>query len=237
MTPHIESKIEDIAQTVLLPGDPLRAKYIADNYLENTRQVNNIRGMLAYTGTYKNKNVTVFATGMGMPSAGIYVYELFKYYNVENIIRIGSCGSNTPDLKLLDVVLSSSSYTEGNFALSFNNNDVHEANASTVLNNTIIETAEKINQKISVRKTICSEVFDPYMTDYSEFMKRMPKDGDVSEMESFAIFYLANFFNKNASCLLTVSDSKFDTNIVSTEERQTSLNNMILLALESTLSC
>lgn len=235
MTPHIESKLEEISKIVLLPGDPLRAKYIAENYLKNYKQVNNIRGALAYTGYYKDKEITVFATGMGMASAGIYVYELFKFYQVENIIRIGSCGSNTPKLNLLDVILSSSSYTEGNFALSFNNENIHEVEASQKLNNIIINKSKNINQKINICKTICSEVFDPYMTNYDEFMKRMPKDGDVSEMESFVLFYLSKFFNKQASCLLTVSDSKYDKNIVSTEDRQNSLNNMIILALESAL--
>lgn len=237
MTPHIESKLEEIAKNVLLPGDPLRAKYIANNYLTDAKIVNNLRGALAYTGYYKGKMVTVFSTGMGMPSAGIYVYELLKFYNVENLIRIGSCGSNTPNLKLLDVVLSSSSYTEGNFALSFNNEEVHEVSASEKLNEIINNKAKEINKNIYICKTICSEVFDPYMVDYEKFMERMPKDGEVSEMESFVIFYLANYFKKNASCLLTVSDSKYDKKIVSPEERQTSLDNMITLALESVIEC
>lgn len=237
MTPHIESKLGDIAKTVIMPGDPLRGKYIAEKYLENAVLVNSVRGILAYTGLYKGKEVTVFSSGMGMPSAGIYVYELFKFYGVENIIRIGSCGSNTPNLNLLDVVLSSSSVTESNFALSFNNEVVHESGASEKLNNIIKNKADEMNQKVTLCKTICSEVFDPYMTNYLEFMKRMPSDAHVSEMESFALFYLANFFGKNASCLLTVSDSKYDKNIVSVEERQTSLDNMIVLALESSVLC
>ena len=118
MTPHNEAKLEDIAKTVLMPGDPLRAKYIAENFLENAKLVNSVRHMLAYTGTYKGKTITVFPSGMGMPSMGIYSYELYKFYNVENIIRIGTCGSFNKDLKLLDSILVTKSYTPGNFSLA-----------------------------------------------------------------------------------------------------------------------
>lgn len=237
MTPHIESKVEDIAKDVLLPGDPLRAKYIAEKYLTDAKIVNDVRGALAYTGYYKGKRISVFSSGMGMPSAGIYVTELFKFYNVENIIRIGSCGANVENLKLLDVVLTSTSYTEGNYALSFNNEDVHYVEASSYLNDIIINKAKNINQDIHISKAICSEVFDSYMTNIDEFMKRSPMDYEVTEMESFAILYLAKYFNKNATCLLTVSDSKYDKNIVSVDDRQKSLDDMIVLALESVVIC
>ena len=123
MTPHISSKKEDIAKTVLCPGDPLRAKYIAENFLENSRLVNSVRNILAYTGTYKGKEITVFASGMGMPSMGIYCYELYKFYDVETIIRIGSCGAYDDSLNLMDTVLVKKSYTEGNFAKALNNKD------------------------------------------------------------------------------------------------------------------
>lgn len=235
MTPHISSKKEDIAKTVLIAGDPKRSEFIAMNYLENPRLVNEIRGALAYTGTYKGKEITVFTSGMGMPSMGIYAYELFKYYEVENIIRIGSCGSNVPDIKLLDVILSTSSYNEGGFAYNFNNNDVHEVGASIELNDIIVETAKENNIAIRLGKTACCEVFDPYMEDYRIFLGRSPKDIIASEMEAFALFYLANYFKRKASCLLTVSDSKYDTRIVSPEDRQNSLTTMIELALESVL--
>ena len=115
-TPHINAKKDDFAKTVLMPGDPKRAEFIAKNYLEDYKLVNEIRGMLAYTGFYKGKKITVFSSGMGMPSIGIYCYELYHYFGVEKIIRIGSCGSNKEGINLLDVVLSSSSYNEGNFA-------------------------------------------------------------------------------------------------------------------------
>lgn len=115
MTPHNEAKKEDISKIVLMPGDPLRAKYIADNFLENAKLVNSVRNMLSYTGYYKGKRITVFPSGMGMPSAGIYSYELFKFYDVENIIRIGTCGSYSEDLNLLDVILVDNSYTARKF--------------------------------------------------------------------------------------------------------------------------
>ena len=115
-TPHNNANINDIAKTVIMPGDPLRAKYIAENFLENSKLVNSVRNMLAYTGTYKGKEITVFASGMGMPSIGIYCYELYKFYNVDTIIRIGSCGAYTEDLNIFDTILIDRTYTEGNFA-------------------------------------------------------------------------------------------------------------------------
>lgn len=235
MTPHISSKKEEIAKTVLIAGDPKRTQFIAMNYLENPVLVNEVRGALAYTGSYKGKKITVFTSGMGMPSMGIYCYELYKYYEVENIIRIGSCGSNVEDIKLLDVILSTTAYNEGGFAYNFNNKDIHEADASQYLNNLIIETSKEKNINIRVGKTACCEVFDPYMEDYRIFLNRCPNDIIASEMEAFALFYIAKYFNKNAACLLTVSDSKFDTRIVSPEDRQNSLTTMIELALETTL--
>lgn len=235
MTPHISSEKESIAKTVLIAGDPKRTQFIAMNYLENPVLVNEIRGALAYTGTYKGKKITVFTSGMGMPSMGIYCYELYKFYDVENIIRIGSCGSNVEDIKLLDVILSTSSYNEGGFAFNYNNKDIHEVDASEYLNNLIIETSKEKNIDIRVGKTACCEVFDAYMEDYKIFLDRIPKDVIASEMEAFALFYIAESLGKKAACLLTVSDSKYDTRIVSAEDRQNSLTTMIELALETSL--
>jgi len=235
MTPHINAKKEEIAKIVLMSGDPLRTKFIAENYLEDYKLVNTVRNALAYTGFYKGKRITVFTSGMGMPSMGIYCYELYKFYEVENIIRIGSCGSNARDIKLLDVILSTGSYNEGGFAYNFNNKEVHEVEASEKLNNIIIETAKEKNMNLRIGRTICCEVFDAYMEDYRIFLGRSPKDLIASEMEAFALFYIAKYFNKQASCLLTVSDSKFDTRIVSSEDRQTSLTAMIELALDSVI--
>ena len=138
MTPHNEANIEDIADIVIMPGDPLRAKYISDNFLEDSKLVNSVRGMYAYTGFYKGKRITIMASGMGMPSMGIYSYELFKIYNVKSIIRIGSCGSYSPNLKLFDIVLSENCFNEGNFALTMNNENCHIVSSNDELNNIII---------------------------------------------------------------------------------------------------
>ena len=124
-TPHNNANIGEIAKNVIMPGDPNRAKLIAEKYLENAKLVSNVRGILAFTGTYKEKEITVMASGMGMPSMGIYCYELYKYYDVDNIIRIGSCGANSPDLDLFDIILTTKVYTEGNFAYTFASKDDH----------------------------------------------------------------------------------------------------------------
>ena len=238
MTPHNEAKKEDIANIVIMPGDPMRSKYIAENYLENAKLVNNIRGMLAYTGWYKGKRITVMASGMGMPSIGIYCYELFKYYDVDYIIRIGSCGGYSPDLKLFDVVLSEKCFSEGNFALTMNNENCHIINSDKNLNNIIEDTANRENIKLVKGNTVCTECFDLYMTDLNKFLERIPKDFNPisAEMEAFALFYTAKVLNKKASCLMSVVDSKYIDKVATPEERQTGLNNMITLALESCLN-
>ncbi|MBR2786574.1 MAG: purine-nucleoside phosphorylase [Clostridia bacterium] len=237
MTPHINSKKEDIAKTVLCPGDPLRAKYIAENFLENAKLVNTVRNILAYTGTYKGKELTVFASGMGMPSMGIYCYELYKFYDVENIIRIGSCGAYDEKLNIFDIVLVEKSYTEGNFAKAFNNNDCHLIDADENLNSVIKETAKLQNINCIPANVLCSECFDYYIDDINIFLNRIPKEHNIiaAEMEAFALFYTAKYLNKHASCLLTVVDSHCDKSAISSEKREKSLNDMITLALESTL--
>ena len=237
MTAHNNAKVGDIAKTVLLPGDPLRAKYIAENFLEDYRLVNDVRNMYAYTGTYKGKEITVMASGMGMPSAGIYVYELYKFYGVESIIRIGSAGAYIDDLNLLDVVLVNGSYTEGNFAYNMNNLDEHFVLASSELNNKIMETAKNNGQELVVCNTACTEVFDPYIEDVNIFVNRFPKEYNIkaAEMEAFAVFYVAKTLNKKAACLLTVVDSLVKKESLTSEQRQKSLNDMIKLALDSSL--
>ena len=238
MTPHNEAKKEDIANIVIMPGDPMRSKYIAENYLENAKLVNNIRGMLAYTGWYKGKRITVMASGMGMPSIGIYCYELFKYYDVDYIIRIGSCGGYSPDLKLFDVVLSEKCFSEGNFALTMNNENCHIINSDKNLNNIIEDTANRENIKLVKGNTVCTECFDLYIKDINKVLERIPKDFNPisAEMEAFALFYTAKVLNKKASCLMSVVDSKYIDKVATPEERQTGLNNMITLALESCLN-
>lgn len=236
-TPHNEANLGDIAKTVIMPGDPLRAKYIAENFLDNYKLVNSVRGIYTYTGKYKGKEITVMASGMGMPSMGIYSYELYKFYEVENIIRIGSCGSYKPTLKLFDIILAEKTFSESNFALTLNNDDCHIVSSDSELNSKIIDTAQNNNINIFSGNTVCTDCFDLYMTDVNQFLARVP-DGfnPVSaEMEAFALFYVAKLLNKKAACLMSVVDSKYIKEIATPEERQTGLNNMIKLALDSSL--
>ena len=241
-TPHNTANKEEIAKTVIMPGDPLRAKYIAENFLENFKLVNEVRNMFAYTGNYKGHKITVMASGMGMPSMGIYSYELYKFYDVENIIRIGSCGGYTPDLKLFDIILSEYSYSESNFALNANNEDCHLVQASKKLNEIIEHTSKQIDIPIVKGTTACTECFDLYMTDLDKVLARIPKDLKPigSEMEAFALFYIAKMLNKNASCLMSVVDTNVNSDLpkanASAEERQNGLDKMIKLALESAIN-
>ena len=239
-TPHNEAKLEEIAKTVIMPGDPLRAKYIAENFLENAKLVNQVRGMYAYTGTFQGKEITVMAHGMGMPSIGIYCYELYKFYEVENIIRIGSCGAYQPNLKLFDIILAEKVFSEGNFALTFNNDPCHIVEASQDLNAKIIDTAKESGISLIQGTTTCMDAFDLYATDINQFFSRIPQDIHpiAAEMEAFALFYVAKTLQKKASCLMSVVDivdSEPVKQTVSAEERQNGLNNMIQLALNTAI--
>ena len=233
-TPHIGSKKEDIAETVLMPGDPLRAKYIAENFLEDAKLINEVRNMYGYTGTYKGKKVTVFASGMGIPSIGIYSYELYNFYDVKNIIRIGTSGSFNKDIKLLDVVLSSGAYCKSYFDELLDGIDIDFIQSSKELNRKIMNTAKKKNIELKYGKTITSDIFDLYTDDKTRFRNHFPNMDFLSiEMEAFGLFYIANKLGKEASCLMTVVDSLFDKRSLTSEEREKSLNEMIELALES----
>ena len=234
-TPHIESKKEEIAEVVLMPGDPLRAKYIAENFLTEAKLINKVRNMYGYTGYYKNKRITVFASGMGIPSIGIYAYELFKFYDVKKIIRIGTSGSSNKDIKLLDVVLSEGSYSKTYFPKLLDNNDINYINSSSELNNKIIEVAKDKKIDIKYGNTITSDVFDLYCDNIDEFRNNFPNNKNflAVEMEAFALFYIANKLNRQASCLMTVVDSLYDNRSLTSDEREKSLNEMIELALDS----
>ena len=236
-TPHIESVYGEINNNVLMPGDPKRAKYIADKYLTDVKVINTVRNMTAYSGKYKGKDITIFPSGMGIPSMGIYSYELFKFYNVQNIIRIGTCGANRSDIKILDVLLATSSYSLSSFLELFDNYKEKEIESSKVLNEKIESISKELNINIKEGRIITSDVFNPYCDSIDEYNSHYPADLDTlaSEMESFALFYMAKKFNRNATCLLTVVDSQYDDRIVSSEERETSLDNMIILALEACL--
>ena len=158
-TPHNEGKIGDFAKTVLMPGDPLRAKFIADHYLENVRKVNGVRNMFGYTGTYKGKEVTVMGSGMGMPSIGIYSYELFAFYGVEAIIRIGSCGSYQPDIDLYDVIICQGSCTDSNFASQYHLNGTFSALGSYDLVEKAVNAAKAKNARYHVGNIMSSDIF------------------------------------------------------------------------------
>lgn len=233
-TPHIEAKEEDIAPIVLLPGDPLRAKYIAQNYLDNYRIINKVRNMYFYTGYYKGKKITIASSGMGIPSMGIYAYELIKYYNVKKIIRIGTCGSFNKDIKLQDLLLATGAYAYTYFSKLLDDNKVDYQDSSNKLNEKIKEKSTKLDIPIKVGKIITSDVFDLYCDDIDKFRANYKDNTCLGvEMESFALFYLANKFKIEATTLSTVVDSLYDKRSLSSEERQTGLNNMIELALES----
>lgn len=233
-TPHIESALEDIAPVVLMPGDPLRAKYIAENFLQDAKLVNTVRNMYGYTGNYKGKKVTVFASGMGIPSIGIYSYELYKYYNVEKIIRIGTCGSFHKDIKLLDVILSSGAYCKSYFDELLDGVDIDFIQSSETLNRSIMNIAKIRNINLKYGKTITSDVFDLYCDDENRFRRNFPDMNFLSvEMEAFGLFYIAKKLGREASCLMTVVDSLYDKRSLTSEERETSLNEMIEMALES----
>ena len=236
-TPHNEANKGDFAKTVIMPGDPLRAKYIAENFLDDYKLINQVRGMFAYTGTYKGKEISIMAHGMGIPSMGIYSYELFKFYDVENIIRIGSCGSYIPELKLFDIILSESVFSESNYALTFNNDDCHIVNSNKELNSIIKNTAKETGVKILSGNTITTDFFDVYIPDISKLLSRIPSGFNLvaAEMEAFALFYNAKSLNKKASCLMSVADSRFIETVATAKERQTGLNNMIKLALDSAI--
>lgn len=233
-TPHIESAKSDIAKTVIAAGDPLRAKFIAEKYLENVKLVNKVRNMLMYTGTYKGRNISVISHGMGMPSAGIYFYELFKFYDVERIIRVGTCGTSNPNVKLLDTILVTSSYTESNYAFMFNKECINLEKPSILINEKIKATAKDKKMNLLEGNVMTCDVFDPYV-DWKAINKRVPKELNIiaTEMESFALFNIARVLHKEAGCLLTVADSKCASEIINSDDREKSLTNMIELALDT----
>ena len=232
MTVHIESNKEDISKNILMPGDPKRCEYIAKNYLQDYKIVNNVRGMTAYTGYYKGKRITIFPSGMGIPSMGIYSYELYKYYDVENIIRIGSCGGYNHTLKLKDIILVDNSYSQSTYAKYLDGYQDNLVKSTKNLNDIILKTSNELNMNI-IKGTICStDVF--YEKDY----KNTPiEEYNILgvEMESFALFNNARTLGKNAACLLTVSDLFFSEDKLTSLEREQNLNEMIVLALESCL--
>jgi purine-nucleoside phosphorylase len=232
-TPHIELENKDlIAKTVLMPGDPLRAKFIAETFLTKVVQINTVRNMFGYTGYFGKKKVTVMGSGMGMPSIGIYSYELFKFYDVEKIIRIGSAGAYSPELKLYDVLLAEKAYSESSYAKTMGVSSRKVLPASKPLNNRILKAAERLNIPVHLTTIHSSDVF--YRLNPDEYKDIYQNHGaEAVEMESFALFANAKALKKKAACLLTVSDSLVTHEATSAQERQEAFTKMMEVALNS----
>ena len=228
-TPHINAKMGDFAQTVLMPGDPLRAKFMAESYLKNAKLVNNVRGVQGYTGEYKGKSVSVMASGMGQPAIGIYSYELFNFYDVSSIIRVGSCGSFDPDLRVRDIILAQGACTNGNYAMQYNLPGTFAPIADFGLLKKAAEECEKAGVNFKVGNIFSSDMF------YDDANSGMDwaKMGVLGvEMESAALYLNAARAGKKALCICTVSDSFIHPEDNTTaEERQNSFTKMMEIAL------
>ena len=236
-TPHIEAKEQNqIAKTVLMPGDPLRAKFIAENFLNDINCFNNVRGMLGYTGTYKGHKISVMGSGMGMPSIGIYSYELYKFYDVENIIRVGSCGAYSMDLDVYDVVLCKAAWSRSTYALTQQGLDDEFIYPSEKINNAAIRVASELEMELHIENIHSSDVFyaEP---EYAQKLMETVHEKNVAavEMESFALFANAKILGKHAACILTVSDSIVKGTATTSQERQKSFTKMMELGLETAL--
>ena len=229
-TPHNAANKGDIAKTVLMSGDPLRAKFISENYLENPVCFNTVRNMFGYTGTYKGKPVSVMGHGMGMPSIGIYSYELFNFYDVENVIRIGSAGSYRTDLKLGDLVIAEGACTDSNYVNSFDLPGHYAPIADFGLLRKAVEAAEKLGVRYEVGNVVSSDVFYNGLDRVNE---RWAEMGCICiEMEAAALYMNAAKAKKHALCMVSISDHLFKEEALSAEDRQTSFRNMMEVALE-----
>lgn len=237
-TPHNRAEKGDFARTVLMPGDPLRAKFIAETFLESPRLVTDVRGMLGYTGTYQGRPVSVMGSGMGMPSIGIYSYELYTQYGVDNIIRIGSAGSYTPKAKLFDVLLSTGAYSESNYAVTQSGDTDEIQRPSEALNEALRRSAAAQNIPLIEGIIHSADVFyrEPSDETPAYWERLRDEKGCLAvEMESFALFHNAKVLGKHAACLLTISDSFVSPEITTAEQRQTSFTAMMKVALGADL--
>lgn len=236
-TPHIEATSKDeVAKVVLMPGDPLRAKKIAETYLQDVKLFNQVRGMLGYTGLYKGKRVSVMGSGMGFGSIGIYSYELFQFYDVDTIIRIGSCGASRPDIKVMDIVLTDKAFSTETFAKEAHGYDDQLIAGSTRISGIIKKVAAEKNIKYFEGNVASGNVF--YSSVRDDWEKLENEHGIIAaEMEAFALFANARATGKEGACLLTVSDSKYDQEKnLTAEARQNAFNTMMELALESAIA-
>ncbi|NMA50966.1 MAG: purine-nucleoside phosphorylase [Mollicutes bacterium] len=225
---------DDIADIVLMPGDPLRAKYIAEKFLKDFKLVTSVRNMLGFTGYYKDRKVTVMGSGMGMPSMSIYAFELFHFFDVKKIIRVGTCGVNDPNINIPDIILADLAYSETNFDYTYESIHHGVLYPDKELNNDIIESAKKLNLHINVGSIITCDAFGPY-ANMKKVYERAPKDIKIigEEMEAYALFLISQKLNRKAACLLTCVDSPFSSKILSIEDRERSLDKMIMLALDA----
>lgn len=232
-TPHIELDDKSkIASVVIMPGDPLRAKFIAETFLENVQEINSVRNMLGYTGTYKGVEISVMGSGMGMPSIGIYSFELYSFYDVETIIRVGSAGAYTQDLNLYDVVLATSAYSESNFAKIVLGTEDEILKSSSEINESLSKSAQELGIPLHENIIHSSDVF--YRKNFDDYKTINSSFGCTCvEMESFALFANAQMTGKKAACLLTISDSLVTHEATSSKERQNAFTNMIKIALEA----
>ena len=228
-TPHIAAKPGDFAETVLMPGDPLRSKFIAETFLENPVLVNNTRGVQGYTGTYKGKRVSVMASGMGMPSIGIYSYELFNFYDVKNIIRVGTAGVVRPDLKVRDIVIGQGACTNSNYVNQFDLPGTFAPICSYDLLKKAVDAAEKLGVTPVVGNLYSSDAF----YDDSMGLSKWQKMGVLAvEMEAAALYMNAARAGKNALAICTISDNPFTGEVTTAEERQMTFTKMMEIALE-----
>ena len=231
-TPHISAKKEDIAKTVLMPGDPLRAKFIAETFLENPVLVNNVRGVQGHTGTWKGVPVTVMASGMGIPAIGIYSWELYNFYDVDNIIRIGSAGALRDDLKLMDIVAGQGACTDSNFVHQFEINGTFAPIADYTLLSTAVETAKEHGVDMKVGNILSGDNFySPASCDSNDKWRDM---GVMAvEMEAAGLYMNAARAGKRALCICTISDHIYRPEALSSEERQLSFTQMMEIALDT----
>ena len=236
-TPHINATPSDFAKTVLMPGDPLRAKFIAENFLTDAKLINNVRGIQGYTGTYNGTPVSVMASGMGMPSIGIYSYELFNFFDVDNIIRVGSAGGMSKNIKIRDIIIAQGACTDSNYAHTFNLPGTFAPIADFNLLKTAVEKADELKLNYSVGNVLSTDVFYGDMKGLSEDMTPAALWGKMGvlgvEMEAAALYMNAARSGKNALAILTVSDHLLTGENLSSEERQNSFTDMMTLSLET----
>ncbi len=232
-TPHISAEKGDFAATVLMPGDPLRARFLAENYLEDPRLVNEVRGALGYTGKYKGKRISVMASGMGVPSIGIYSYELYSFYDVENIIRIGTAGAVSSKLKIRDIVLAMSAATNSGFAAQYGLPGVPAPTADFGLLMKAYECASSMGLSVSAGQILTTDMF----YDDSDSLAQWKKIGVLAvEMECAALYLNAARLNKKALTICTISDCPLTGESCSSEEREKSFRDMLSLGLECAAS-